>query len=163
MITQDFRRALAFALQFEGGWANLKEDAGGPTMKGVTQASYNRYLSDKGLPLHSVRTISDAELNDIYLNRYWVPATTGRSWPLNAACFDVAVNHGKDNAVWMLAEAKKRVSADDKDLVRSVALAMCDVRVEFYRDIIRRRPSQIIFWRGWKRRADALRELVKQP
>lgn len=163
MPNTDYDRALAFTLTYEGGYSNQPADNGGATMRGITQAVFWAYLSGKGHALRPVSTLTLAELQDIYYNQYWLPAAQNRPWPINAMCFDIAVNHGKANAVWMLAEAKKNVSVNDPEWKLKLALAMCDVRKQFYLDIIRRNPAQVVFYRGWMRRCDGARQLAKQP
>lgn len=157
---RDFSRALAATLQFEGGYANHPADPGGATMRGVTQATFWEYLRDHGRPVRDVRTITDAEVRDIYRARYWDKVTKGRTWPLNAVLFDMAVNHGPTNALWMLEQAKKRVSPTHPDRMRALALAVCDERVRFFHNIVRRRPLSAVFLRGWLRRAAAFRVLA---
>jgi hypothetical protein len=59
--------------KYEGGLSNrpLKDDPGGLTNKGVTDATYNRWRKSKGLGYKSVRYITDEEVNLITKNLYW--------------------------------------------------------------------------------------------
>lgn len=156
----DFQRALAFTLRYEGGYSNHAADRGGATMRGVTQNTFNTYLHANKKPFRDVRTITQAELEDIYKTRYWDVVTTGRVWPLNAVMFDVAVNSGPGTAEWMLDQVRNLVSAIDPARQKKLALAMCDERERFYKTIVRNRPSQIVFLRGWLARATALRQFI---
>ena len=69
-----FKKALSFVLKWEGGYVNNPNDRGGATNKGITQNTYNSYLQSKGRPTKDVRYITDAEVEDIYYSRYWLPA-----------------------------------------------------------------------------------------
>lgn len=163
MTDRDFERALTATLRYEGGFSNNPADPGGATMRGVTQSTFWKYLSFKARPLRPVRTITDAELRDIYRTKYWDPVTQGRDWPLNAVLFDVAVNSGTGTALWMLEEAKKRVMASKPDRMRALARAVCDVRQQFFTDLVRRRPTSAVFLRGWLRRVAEQRRLLEEP
>ena len=157
----DFERALKTTLLSEGGYSNNPADPGGATMYGVTQAVFWRYLSEHGQPLRSVRSITGAEMSDIYRARYWEPVTQGRAWPLNAVLFDVAVNSGVGTALWMLEQARPKVEVSSPDRMHALALAVLDVREQFFRDLVRRRPAMLVFLRGWLRRVQTQRALCQ--
>jgi lysozyme family protein len=157
----DFERGLAITLRFEGGYVWNKADPGGETNFGITASTFWHYLSDHGQALRSVRTITGAELRDIYQSRYWDPVTAGRTWPLNAVLFDVAVNSGVGTALWMLEQAKAQVPVSAPDRMKALALAVCDVRQQFFRDIVKRRPTSLIFLNGWLRRVNEQRALCQ--
>ncbi len=157
---RDFERALAATLRYEGGYSNHPKDPGGATMKGVTQATFWKYLHDLGKPMRDVRTITDAELRDIYRSRYWEPVTVGRQWPLNAVLFDVAVNSGTGTALWMLDQARPKVSPTHPERMRALAVKVLEVREQFFRDLVKRRPTSVVFLKGWLRRVAEQRALA---
>jgi lysozyme family protein len=157
----DFERALKATLAYEGGFSDVPQDPGGATMMGVTASTFWHYLSDHGQPLRSVRTITGAELRDIYQARYWEPVTQGRTWPLNAVLFDVGVNSGVGTALWMLEQAKLTVPVTDPNRMKALALAVCDVRERFFKGIVQRRPLSAVFLRGWLRRVNEQRALCQ--
>lgn len=68
----DFDRALKATLVYEGGYVWNKANPGGETNFGIMASTFWHYLSDHGQPLRSVKTITGAELRDIYQARYWV-------------------------------------------------------------------------------------------
>lgn len=55
---------------FEGGFVNHPRDPGGATNFGVTQAVYDDYRASKKLAKRSVKSITEAEVDEIYLTRY---------------------------------------------------------------------------------------------
>lgn len=103
MAASRYAEALRRVLVHEGGYANDPVDPGGETMKGVTIRVYNSYRQRKGLPLQSVRFITDVELQEIYRLQYWnqcraddLPAG------VDYVVFDGAVNSGpKQSVIWL--------------------------------------------------------------
>lgn len=66
--------ALQKILGWEGGFANDPDDSGGPTMKGVTIATYKEYCRRKGKPVPTVedlKRITNAEILDVADTLYW--------------------------------------------------------------------------------------------
>jgi lysozyme family protein len=99
----EFERALTKVLVYEGGYVNNPKDPGGETNKGVTKAVYDSYRKGHGLPVQSVRLISDTELRDIYKSRYW-DLFKGDEMPAGVSLivFDGAVNSGvAQSAKWL--------------------------------------------------------------
>lgn len=159
---QAYKAACKFMLRWEGGYSNLKADRGGETNKGVTWQTYNAYRRSKGLPLQSVRFLSEVELGDIYFSRYWIPANCDSLPPLLAmAHFDWAVNAGVGRS-----QATLRQACGGLNLQRAIAKygdagltrRYNDVRERYYRSW--GRGSQSIFLNGWLNRLQALRSLV---
>lgn len=137
-----FEQALALTLSFEGGLSDDVNDPGGRTMKGVTQRTYDDYLTSLGEPSKDVAFITDAELKDIYGSRYW-NAIGGDDLPpgLALVAFDVAVNHGPRRALeWLQEGASTPVSITVRRMQHYVALTELWPR----------------FGRGWARRAYAV-------
>lgn len=70
----DFNKLIPHVLKWEGGWSNDPKDKGGPTMKGITLATYTAYRAKKGLrppTLSQLKAISKEEWEDIFKNMYW--------------------------------------------------------------------------------------------
>jgi len=88
----EFKKALAFTLQWEGGYSNHINDLGGKTFKGITQAKAKEY------GVLDPRHLSDTQIHQIYQRSYW---DAQKCWqylpPLNYVCFDTAVNFGQFN------------------------------------------------------------------
>lgn len=90
-----FEKCLKQVLKWEGGYVNDPDDKGGATNKGITQATYNRYLKAKGQQNKSVKNISYTEVKEIYYKNYWLASGCEKMTPKFAAlCFDTAVNMG---------------------------------------------------------------------
>ena len=61
---EDFKKALNFVKQIEGGRSNYKQDKGGKTNLGITQITYNEYNKKRNLPLKDVNNITENEASN---------------------------------------------------------------------------------------------------
>jgi lysozyme family protein len=165
--------ALKFTLAWEGGYTNHPNDRGGPTNKGITQSTYNRYLRRNNRNIQSVRSITDNEVHEIYEKDYWdvVRAKYLKS-PLGLVLFDTCVNLGPGGCIrrlqaalevpitgaWTQAISDKIHKADAGD----IALKICQMRIAKRYEIVRNDKSQSVFLKGWLNRDRALiREVEK--
>lgn len=172
---ENFERALAFTLRYEGGYCNEPGDSGGETNFGITHAVYDSYRKRKGLAVRSVRLILTVEVEDIYKNLYWHPAGCHLLPAKLAMChFDWAVNHGVTGATKTL---QRVVGTDDDGIIgdltklaitRAVAnqgekvlcATYCLARENWYRNRASSVPSQRKFLEGWLNRLKALQREV---
>lgn len=166
-----FREALQFALRWEGGFVDHPNDIGGATNKGVTTATYNTYRRNRGLPIRSVREITQAEVEDIYQNMYWTPSNCQiMVRPLAIVHFDTAVNFGVGGATLFLQETLG-VAADGGfgpitrsalDRANNVTTARRYVqsRIDYRHERVRQSPSQRVFLTGWLNRDNDLRSYI---
>jgi lysozyme family protein len=162
-MNRNFRRSLAHVLKHEGGFVNHPRDPGGATNKGVTIATYRRYIKPNGT-VRDLRAITDAEVAKVYKEHYW-DAVSGDALPdgVDHAVFDFAVNSGPSRAIKHLQMAAG-VKADGRmgQLTMSAVLSrdgadliehICDSRMGF----LRRLRTWDVFGKGWRRRVDEVR------
>ena len=98
-----FFQALQFTLEAEGGFV---VDNGGPTMQGVTQATFDSWRRRHNLPSMPVAQIQEDERDAIYHQDYWLAAKCEKlPWPLSMVHFDHAVNSGPAQAIRTLQRA----------------------------------------------------------
>jgi hypothetical protein len=147
-VVEDFDRALALVLTYEGGYVNNPADPGGATNFGITQWTYDSYRTSQSLPRQSVKLITPDEVSAIYKQRYWnaldcdhIPA------PLCFVGMDAAVNHGTARARKFLAQ-----STDPLEVIR--------LREAFYERLIAAKPALGVFRKGWMNRMKSLRKVV---
>ncbi len=107
----------------------------------------------------------------VYYDRYWVTGMCDRL-PSRVAVlhFDGCVNHGISRAKKFLQIA---VSAEPDGIIGKETLIaistldsidicerICDLREQFYRDIVANKPSQTRFLSGWLRRIEEMKEFT---
>ncbi len=171
-----FEASLQFVLQQEGGFVDNPDDPGGATNHGITQATYDRYRSAKGLPTQSVSAVSEAETREIYETLYWDACRCGdidRLAPgLALDVFDTAVNSGVGEASKIL-QRLLQVTPDGhigpqtlgalpgRDL-RALTEEYLWARLALLTAIARRRPKSRQFLLAWVSRVVSLREEVRE-
>jgi len=151
-------------------------DRGGATNKGITQKTYNAYLTKHQLPLRSVEDIDDDEVGEIYKQEYWDKCMCSDiPFPLDLIVFDSAIQHGVSRASKWLQNCVGSVpdgvvgintiySLHGKVLdkrIQDVIENYLNGRISFYAQIISNDPSQKKFANGWKNRMDALEHAIK--
>ncbi len=119
----DFEIALSRTLQFEGGYANIPNDSGGETYRGVAR---NSHPSWKGWPIiDAAKKQSDfpksLEANpllqsliaEFYRTEFWDKILAGEIYSQAIAneLFDAAVNHGIPPAVTLLQQSMNYLTA----------------------------------------------------
>ena len=166
-----FDAAMDFTLPAEGRFVDDPDDAGGPTMEGITQAVYDRYRLSIGEINQSVELMTDSERDAIYSQQYWIPAHCNEMPVQLAVChFDWAVNHGVTGAIETLQKILQ-VTADGNfgPKTRSAMLSAdvdtivsnyLDARRAWYKQRVIDVPSQQKFLNGWLKRVDDLESYI---
>lgn len=165
-MEDNFTRALARDLVYEGGYVNNPKDPGGATNKGITQATYNSWLERTNRPQAAVSKISDEDVAAIYKTDYW-DRIYGDELPsgIDFCVFDAAVNSGVATAVsWAQAVLKtydnNKNLAIDGDLGPATKTAIQKVdEPTFIRDFcshrlgtLKRLKTWSTFGKGWAAR-----------
>ena len=146
MVASNFDTCIDTALKWEGGYSNIPADPGGPTNLGIIQTEYNSYRHSKGLPLQSVRWITQAEARDIYRHKYWdVMHCDDLPAGLDLAVVDAAINNGTGRAQLWLNRTK------DID-------TFCDLRLHFDQSL---GHLWNVFGKGWSTRIAGIRRQAK--
>jgi lysozyme family protein len=167
-----FQQALQFVFEREGGFSDRPNDRGGPTMFGITQATFDRWRAAKALPKGDVAKISRQEATQIYREWYWDAGACELLPPALAICaFDAMVNHRPQAAIALmqrtlgvpadgipgpLTRAAYTRAVDNPDALWKFVAA----RLDFYCDLVREDPTQLDFIKGWVRRAHGLERLL---
>lgn len=134
---------------------NHPADKGGPTNLGVTQAVWESWCRERGLPVKPMKTLVMADVLPLYEARYW-PAASGLPWPLSGVAYDIAVNHGPGNLRLMLGSVPATGTPAER------AARLIDAREQFFQNIVKARPSQQVFLKGWLRRVAAQRDWLAE-
>ena len=129
-MTDNFERAIAFVLKWEGGYVNDPKDPGGETKYGISKRAH---------PTLDIKSLTEAQAKEIYRTDYWQAANCHvLEWPLCLVVFDTAVNMGAARA----------------QELRSKAFNWTDyifLRIEHYNRIAAN-GKNIEFLRGWLNR-----------
>jgi lysozyme family protein len=173
-MSSPIEQMIADLLKREGGFVNRVEDKGGATNYGITRATLSNYLG-KQCSVDDVKAMTKATAADIYESLYYIkPEINKLPMAIQPLVFDMAVNHGCSRAIKMLqlelAEFLDSIhvgQADgivgDKTIAASQAVVaahkrlfinkLVERRLNFYRSIVEKDPSQKIFINGWQTRA----------
>lgn len=150
-------------LRREGGYVDLSADRGGPTNRGITQATLAGW---RGRPVTAddVKRLTEVEAREIYRERYIVEPRLHKviDPKVRALAVDCAVNHGPRQAVKLLQLAArvfpdgdlgpKTEAAVNRMTPAALYARLCAARVRFYGQIIRRDSTQHVFAEGWANR-----------
>ena len=169
--------------KFEGGYALDPDDPGGETFRGISRRSFPEWegwpLVDevkKTRGRYAVvidRTFEHDEgmralVDKLYRENFWDPIPSGLPDRVRQKVFDAGVNIGLGTAFRYLQEALNALGSKIKVDGRigplplgavagrsedAVIRAFCRRQESHYRDIVKRRPSQAKFLKGWLSRA----------
>jgi lysozyme family protein len=97
-----FDKSYEYTLKNEGGWSNHPSDKGGATMKGVTLATYSRWLG-RPATAKELREIKPETVKEIYKAWYW--DINRLDWverfPIACAIYDLGVVCGPKTSLIM--------------------------------------------------------------
>lgn len=97
-----FKRCLDLVLKSEGGYVDHKDDPGGRTNRGVTQAVWEEWV---GHPVteKDMRALTVEKISPMYEMKYWRPSYCEKlPIGVNLLVFSMAVNAGSGRAVKLL-------------------------------------------------------------
>lgn len=167
-MDRNFARALPLVLKHEGGFVNHPSDPGGATNKGVTLATFRRYVKPNGT-VEDLKAITDEQVATVYYRHYWA-AVNAQALPsgIDYAVFDFAVNSGPARAAQYLQAVlgvpqdgrvgPVTIAAAEKADHRLVVDRLCDNRLAFLKRITSGgKPLWNTFGRGWERRVSEVR------
>jgi len=165
-MDRNFGRALSCVLEDEGGFVNDPHDPGGATNKGITLATFRRYVS-KSATVDDLKHLTTAQAGKIYRKRYW-DAVKGDDLPdgVDYAVFDFAVNSGQSRAAKYL-QTIVGVPADGKIGPQTLAAVkatssiviismLCDRRLDFLQGL----KTWPHYKNGWTDRVHGVREVA---
>lgn len=177
-MTHKQERLINMILQHEGGYANVSGDAGGMTYKGIARNCHPKWegwkLIEKYLPLKHNQTIKSSELDNMvyefYIKNFYNSCRLDEinNFLLSGHIICHAVNAGIRPTIKLLQKAinivyKKEISVDGKigkqtiqycnenktnELIKQFVIE----RNAFYTNIVKNKPSQKKFLKGWLNR-----------
>ncbi|WP_237058296.1 glycoside hydrolase family 108 protein [Microbulbifer sediminum] len=165
-------------LRREGGFVDHPADRGGPTRYGITRATLSAYLGREA-QYAEVKNLEREVARQIYQRNYFYQPQIDQLPPaIQPFIFDCAVNHGPGRAIKFVQDVcnragyKPALSVDGTmgpdtrkgaewaqgQLGESFLRALLEERLNFYRRIVERDPSQDVFLAGWTNRVNEFDE-----
>ena len=167
-------------LKHEGGFVNDPVDPGGATNKGITMATFQscarKYLNIDPT-LANLKALTDAQAGKIYKPLYWdkVRCDDIELQELANIVFDFQVNAG-GNAAKLLQRVLNDLGANpplgvDGDIGEKTIAALRRMdqkevyrrykqgRIDYYQDLVDKRPPLGKFLKGWLNRVNSFPEL----
>ncbi|KQZ87214.1 hypothetical protein ASD64_07180 [Mesorhizobium sp. Root157] len=143
-MQKNFQACLNVTLAYEGGWADNPKDPGGATMKGITLATFRRWVPKATKT--QLRNITAENVAKIYREDFWNKVSGDRlASGVDLATFDAGVNSGPSRALkWLLAAAG---GSDDQTVKK-----LCAKRLGFMQSL----AIWKTFGKGWSRRVAAI-------
>lgn len=161
-----------FILSWEGGFVNNYLDYGGATNKGVTLKTWKLLGYDKDgdgyISVEDLKLITDKDVTDVILKpHYW------DRWKADLISSQSIANLVVD-WVWAsgkygITEVQKLLGVRADGIVGNITLGALNgqepkylfarikkARVQYIENLIKRRPSQIVFKKGWLRRINGI-------
>jgi lysozyme family protein len=150
-------------LAHEGGFVDHPRDPGGATNRGITIATYRRYINKKGT-VAQLKRLTEMQAVGIYKAQYWdAVKADGMPDGVDYAVFDFAVNSGPARAAMFVQEivgvapdgkiGPLTLAAIDKADPAWVVNQLCNDRMSF----LRRLSTFASFGKGWTRRVSDVR------
>ena len=145
-----FEKAMQFVLPHEASYVNHPNDKGGPTNRGVTQATLSEYLG-RPATIDDVKNLDEQTARDIYKTKFFDPIASKLKDPkAQMVAFNAAIASGPEYA-------NKLIAKHEGD-----PYAMWQEHTKYMtHDIPKANPSQNVFVKGWNNRQQDLLNAVK--
>jgi lysozyme family protein len=166
-----FDKAVELVLKDEGGYVDHPNDKGGATNFGITQATLSKHRGQQ-VTKQDVQGLTVYEAKDIYKKYYWTPYSLDslKSEKLACALFNQLVNRNPQSAIKSFQRALNL--ADDGIIgpntintanalnENKVLIALVKDINLFYAGLCIKDNSQLVFLKGWLKRASKLLDLL---
>ncbi len=167
-MQSSYDRALAAVLKHEGGYVDHPKDPGGATNKGITIATFRRFIKPKGTKA-DLKALTTEQAGVVYRHEYW-DKVSGGVLPagVDFAVFDFAVNSGPSRAIKFLqkvvgVEQDGKIGPKTLEAVSSmpplkIITDLCVNRLRWLGSL----KTFDTFGKGWTRRVSEVRELATE-
>jgi len=169
----DIEEALIFTLKNEGGYVDIPQDRGGATNKGITINTLSRYLGRKASK-KEVKNLNHKTITAIYKKYYWdvMNLDNLQDQSIATVLFDMGVLTGPGTSARIAQEVLNITQTKKFDKATLQALNATTAQefipkfakrhIKRFNEIVANRPSQKIFLKGWKNRANRLLTLIHE-
>lgn len=158
-----------FILKWEGGYVHHKNDKGGATNRGVTYKTWEDYCKRKGkeASLTTLRHMTKEEWRDIFMEHSWNPWQADKIASQRVA--NICVDWSWMSGAGVIKRVQKIVGVKADGAVGPQTLAAINgmsedylfalikqARKDYYEAIVRAKPDNAVFMKGWLNRLDAI-------
>jgi lysozyme family protein len=175
-------RFLRWILRIEGGYSSDPADLAAQyvtpgeihTNMGITTGTLSNAIRKGIIKQKGITDLTIDDVSKIYYHLYYLPCKADQlDWPIDLVHFDSAVNHGIGGAGKLFQRTLNAVNDDyaigvdgivgpitlkayrlakNKTSIEDMSLLYLQKRKEYYEAIIRNRPEQKKFFKGWMNR-----------
>ena len=163
----DAKKLIPIIKKWEGGYSNNPLDKGGPTMQGITLATYKKVFGyDK--TAEDLKKITDIQWATIFKKYYWDICKA--DYILSQSVANILVDWVWMSGASVIKKVQKILSVPTDGIVGVNTLAAINtenprelfdkivkLRKSFYEDLIKRNPSQKVFLNGWMNRLNSFK------
>lgn len=156
-------RAIPLILKHEGGFVNHPKDPGGATNKGITLATFQRYIKPGGT-VEDLKRLTEDQAVVVYKRRYWDAVMADMLPPgVDYTVADFAVNSGPTRAARELqrvvgATVDGKIGPQTLEAVRAMdpqeVVKKLNARRLAFMKSLKGGAMWQTFGRGWQRRVD---------
>lgn len=180
-------KLLEMVITNEGGYGNIPGDTGGETYRGISRKWYPKWpgwkIVDKAKPLKNGKVIKNPELEqdirEFYYDNFMKPNNVEQVKDnlIAAHLYDFGVNAGIKTAAIILQRSINKVCSPDikadgvigpktiallnGKYADKIARQYISDRIARYKDIVRRRPANKKFLKGWLNRVNNVTAAAK--
>jgi Putative secretion activating protein len=167
----DANKLIPFILKWEGGFVNDPNDLGGATNKGITIGTYETYCRKKGYPkptIERLKNMSNEHWNEIFKTMYWDRWNADQiksqsvanilvDWVWASGSYGIKIPQKLLGvAIDGIAGPKTLKAINDRD-PKKLFDEIKRERFAFIDRIIKSRPANKKYERGWKNRINDIK------
>jgi lysozyme family protein len=165
-MRENWDRAFAEVIKYEGGYVNHPKDPGGPTKFGITQATLSQWFG-RAATIAEVRALTKEAVKPIYKRRFW-DVIRGDELPggVDFATFDFAVNSGVSRAARYL-QSVVGVKQDGQIGPATIAAVNRYSAADVVKKLVAKRRGFLMglrtwasFGKGWNRRVVSVQTIA---
>lgn len=158
----DFKKLVPFIQKWEGGFANVRDDRGGATNKGITLTTFRNFYG-KSKTVDDLKKMSEEQWLYIFKKGYWDKWQADKI--VNQSIANILVDWLWMSGPWSITKVQGLIGVTPDCIVGNKTLASINgaspltlftcikqARVYFFNSIVENNPSQKKFLNGWLKR-----------